>query len=278
MDNIRTEIIYIDKYYYEYFVKGTPNNPVIIAFNGFGKNAKEVFFFEDVFSNYRIIAINLLYHGNSSSPHPFPIAIDEIHLHKLICKLIEKENIKNFSLFGYSLGGKIALKILELLPQKINSLILLSPDGIKLSTWYNLATKNLFFRSVFKLIIKHPFLLFTTSSFALKVGIIKESTNKFIRIQMDTLKKRKMVYNVWLTYPDIVPNLSDIRNKINSFNISTLLIYGKYDSIIPSKTALKFVKGEEKFISLHLLELGHNLMHEKTKQTIKEFLETKKEA
>jgi pimeloyl-ACP methyl ester carboxylesterase len=278
VDNIRTEIIEIDEYSYEYFVNGHLDNPVIIAFNGFGKNANELFFFEDALSNFKIIAVNLLYHGNSCSPHSSPIAINEIHLHKFICRLIEKEKIIKFSLLGYSLGCKIALKIFELLPQKTNSLILLSPDGIKLNTWYNLATKNLVFKAIFKLVIKYPFLLFATSTIALKTGIIKENTNKFIRIQMDTYKKRKMVYDVWLTYPDIIPNLSVIKRNMYLFNNHCLLIYGKYDSIIPPNSAKNFIYGTEKLITLRVLKLGHNLIHDKSKQAIKEFIQTKKEA
>lgn len=277
MDNITQHIIRLNEYQYEYFVSGS-SDKVLIAFNGFGKGAEEVFFFNDAFKKHKVISINLLYHGNS-----FPIskkkeAINDEHLRCLMLSITEKEKFKEFSLFGYSLGGKIALKIVELFPQNIDKIILLAPDGIKLNTWYNLATKNILCKAIFRFVIKKPAILFFTSTLLVKLGIIKKSTDKFMRLQMDSLQKRKMVYNVWMVYPYIIPHLLEIKKLIQQYGINCLLIYGKYDSIIPAKIAHRFTRNCEKFISLKVLELGHNLFHEKTKKHLTLFLKQKKEA
>lgn len=277
MDNSTQHIFRLNEYQYEYFVNGS-SDKVLVAFNGFGKGAEEVFFFNEAFKKYKIISINLLYHGNS-----FPVsikeeAINDEHLRCLMLRIADKEKFKEFSLFGYSLGGKIALKIGELFPQQIDKIILLAPDGIKLNTWYNLATKNILCKAIFRLIIKKPAILFFTSNLLVKLGIIKKNTDKFIRLQMNSLQKRKMVYHVWMVYPNIIPNLSQIKNFIQQYGINCLLIYGKYDPIIPAKFAYRFTKNCEKFVSLKVLELGHDLFHEKTKKHLTLFLEQKKEA
>lgn len=92
MDNITQHIIRLNEYQYEYFVSGS-SDKVLIAFNGFGKGAEEVFFFNDAFKKHKVISINLLYHGNS-----FPIS-----------KKKEAINDEAFALFNvkYCRKGKI---------------------------------------------------------------------------------------------------------------------------------------------------------------------------
>ena len=50
-------------------------------------------------------------------------------LKQLFEKFFEEQSIKNISLMGFSLGGKIALQLIELFPYNINSVFYLHPDG-----------------------------------------------------------------------------------------------------------------------------------------------------
>lgn len=41
--------------------------------------------------------------------------------------------IEKFGLIGYSMGGRIVLVTMELMYQRINSVLLIAPDGLKIN-------------------------------------------------------------------------------------------------------------------------------------------------
>ena len=82
----------------------------------------------------------------ATAKHPLKKLIGKKPLRNL-CK---ETGVQNFSLAGFSLGGKFALATLEAFPEKTKGIILLAPDGIKTSFWYSLATYPAFFSKNFQ--------------------------------------------------------------------------------------------------------------------------------
>ena len=59
---------------------------------------------------------------------------------KLLGLFLEKENIEDFHVMGFSLGARLALTSFEMFPSKVKKLYLLAPDGIQDSIWFRIAT------------------------------------------------------------------------------------------------------------------------------------------
>jgi pimeloyl-ACP methyl ester carboxylesterase len=54
-----------------------------------------------------------------------------------------RENLPaQYLLMGFSLDGRIALSVLELMPAGVSRLVLLAPDGLKINFWYWLSTQT----------------------------------------------------------------------------------------------------------------------------------------
>src|ERR1700743_2568932 len=43
---------------------------------------------------------------------------------------------KGWWLLGYSMGGRVALQLLELAPERVQRLVMLAPDGLVANPWY----------------------------------------------------------------------------------------------------------------------------------------------
>jgi pimeloyl-ACP methyl ester carboxylesterase len=58
------------------------------------------------------------------------------------------------------MGGRVALVLLELMPERVKSLLLLAPDGFKINLIYKFASETKLGRSMYKYLIDHPGWLF----------------------------------------------------------------------------------------------------------------------
>lgn len=86
--------------------------------------------FEDKdFNKFSIIAIDLIGFGNSSKPEDFSYNIEE---QAEICKLrIKKLNLTKIHIIGHSMGGMIAVFLMQLIPEKIVSVVNIEGNLIK---------------------------------------------------------------------------------------------------------------------------------------------------
>ena len=57
---------------------------------------------------------------------------------------------------AFSIGGKIVLKVFEMNPERVESLWLFAPDGLKNNMWYNLAVYPAWGRKIFRYLIDSP--------------------------------------------------------------------------------------------------------------------------
>jgi hypothetical protein len=68
------------------------------------------------------------------------------------------------------------------------------------------------------------------------------------------------VYQIWLTLRNVISKRKNIRHIVQKYGIPVHLFFGKYDKIIPPSIGIRFRKGIEKHVTLHVLEEGHRLI------------------
>lgn len=264
-------------YELEYFVYGK-GPKVLIAFHGFNNNAQDFRILGDfIGEDYKIIAVNLFFHGASKAEDDLVkngISIDE--LAKMFTDLADRFPSKSYTLLGFSLGGRIVLKIVELLPEKIERVILLAPDGIHISRLYRLLTNSRLGKWVFEQSITNPNIFFKVAIFLRKTKMVSEKKFQFARQNFDTEEKRKKVFLIWMVFRKIISRKSDIKTIIRKHEIPFELFFGKYDKIIPPSIGRSLQKGVGQFVVLNVLEAGHKLLKEKVLKEISQMIIPKK--
>src|SRR4030095_789056 len=108
--------------------------------------------------NYTLVAVDLPFHGKTEwKEGEFFLKKD---LKFLIEKILEKECYRRFSLFGYSLGGKIVMAAIPDFASRIDEVILAAPDGVQSKIWYNLAVYPKWGQRLFHGFVKKPQFVF----------------------------------------------------------------------------------------------------------------------
>ena len=250
-------------YEIEYFVYGT-GKKILFAFHGFNNHAEDFKVLENFFGNdYTIVAVNLFFHGDSHAQNHLVekgFSVDD--LKNLFDELASLFPAEKYTLIGYSLGGRIVLKLLEIYPEKLEKIILLAPDGIRISIVYRLLTQTSLGRILLKRVIDNPSIFFVLARILRKSGLVGEKRYHFTLENFDSKTKRWKVYLVWMTLRKIISKKSGVKNIIRKHNIPMHLFFGKHDRIIPPSIGIKFQKGMEEYISLTVLESGHHLLKE----------------
>lgn len=250
------------------YQKAGKGSESILLFHGFGQD-NTIFnsLINELGDRFTLYSFDLFFHGQSKW------LLDETPLSKIFWKellgqFLIKNNIEKFSLIGFSLGGKFALACLEGYPARINSIVLIAPDGIKTNFWYSLATYPLALRSLFKSMIIKPgrFLSFVKLARLLKLadaGIIR-----FAKSQMDTEEKRKRVYYSWIVFRMLKFDMNDLAAIINTHKIQLMVIIGKFDKIITVKNVNRLLLLTRNH-DLKVLEAGHNNLIEESKKVFR---------
>tara|TARA_R110002050_G_scaffold109799_1_gene221291 strand:- start:2182 stop:3006 length:825 start_codon:yes stop_codon:yes gene_type:complete len=256
----------------EYLTFGTGKIP-LLAFHGFGRHASDFKVFEELFGHkYTIYAINLFHHGNSQYPanRIEQNTFTKHEFQEMFRVFFESKNIEKAAIMGYSLGGKIALMFTEIFPEKVESLWLFAPDGIKKNFWYFVASNTFIGRNVYKYFLENPNLFFSMVNGMHKTKLINDKIKKFAMNNMDEKEKRELVYKVWLTFKDTNPNMRIAIQNINKFNIPVYQFFGKNDKVIKPKLGDWLSSKINQKQNFHVLEAGHAILTSRTVRVIED--------
>ncbi len=251
-------------YELEYFVYGK-GEKTAFAFHGFNNHAVDFRPLEDELGDiYKIVSINLFFHGTSHAHVGIVekgFSVNDLKdLYKNLSGIFSAEK---YTLIGYSLGGRIVLKLLEIIPEKIERIILLAPDGIKISPFYKFLTQTQIGKNVLADVVRDPSTFHFVAKILRNVRLVSEKKYQFAVGNFDTDQKRKKVFLVWMTFRKVFSDAQNLKKIIARFKIPVHLFFGRYDKIIPPAIGLKYRKGFEKLITLDIIDAGHKLLREK---------------
>lgn len=242
--------------YYRY---GTGDQS-IICFHGYGENAESYGFLETYTGNqFSFYSIDLPFHGKTEWKETSPLKIDDL---VAIVRLIAGET-KPVILMGYSLGGRMALGLLEKMPAQTQKLVLLAPDGLKVNFWYRLSTQTWLGNRLFALTMRKPQWFFGFLKLLDRLKLINASIFKFVHYYIDDKEARELLYKRWTGLRKIKPHIPVIKSLITTNNIPVRLIYGKHDRIILPARGEKFRKGIENLCQINIIHSGHQVLHKK---------------
>jgi pimeloyl-ACP methyl ester carboxylesterase len=240
---------------------------LVICFHGFGTYAATFDWLASHVPGHRFIAFDLPLHGdtkwndgNTLSPEDL---IDMIHH-------CPHAQVDRFSLMGYSMGGRISLHLLQLIPHRVTRLILLAPDGLHFSPYYWLATQTSGGNKLFRRFMHKPQGFIRMIRRMESWGMISKSIRKFVDLYLEDKHVRELVYEAWTLFRKFKPNLTIVIREINKRQIPTILLYGQYDTIIPLNPGKAFFQRVQAPKKMEILPIGHQVLHLKNAPVIAE--------
>jgi pimeloyl-ACP methyl ester carboxylesterase len=230
---------------------------ILLLFHGFGQDHTAfVPLAENLKDQYTCYIFDLYFHGDSqwnNDERP----LEKSEWKEILQHFMDEHRIDSFSVAGFSLGGKLALATVEAFSEKISSIVLIAPDGIKTSFWYSLATYPFAFRSIFRSIIYHPEIFTSLIRFFQSTGLMDRGLLRFAESQMNTEAKRKKVYYSWVVLRHLTFDMKKIASVINKQNINTIFIAGKYDKVIKAENLSRLSRHLNTHKTL-IVESGHS--------------------
>lgn len=220
-------------------------------------------------NQYTIIAIDAPFHGSTQWREG--LRFTPAQLHEIIQHLLNEESfnaVQPVILVGFSLGGRICLSYYQQYPQNVQQLVLLAPDGLKMSFWYWCAAHTIPGNRLFARTMKKPGWLIKFAGALHKAGIINAGVKKFAVHYLHQSQVRKMLYTTWTAFRFFKPDIAQIKKTIAQRQTPAQLYFGRYDNVIPAKRGDRFVKNIEALAHTYVLEAGHRLLQDRTVQAI----------
>jgi len=239
-----------------------------ICFHGYGEEASGFEFLGKYAGNqYTFYSIELPFHGQTEWNEGLVFTIAD--LQQIVEDILNCENPKpetsnqKLSLLGFSLGGRIALSLYQAIPEKIERLLLLAPDGLKVNSWYWLATQTWLGNSFFSFTMKHPRWFFGFLKLLNKLKLVNASIFKFVNYYIGDKEVRRLLYARWTTLRKLRPHLKQIKRAVKKNGTTVRLVYGEHDRIILPAVGQKFREGIEDHCTQSVIHSGHQVLHEK---------------
>ena len=247
------------------------------CFHGYGEEATSFSFLEKYSGDqYTFYSIDLPFHGQTAWPEKQ--VFTQIDLERIVSEILPQENSSFMSkgtkltLIGFSLGGRVALSLYQSQPGIVDKLVLLAPDGLIINPWYWLATQTWIGNKLFAFTMKKPGWFFGLLQLLNKLKLVNTSIFKFVNYYIGDKDVRRLLYARWTSLRKLKPGLVTIKSHIRINNTAVRLIYGKHDRIILPIRGEKFRRDIEEYCTLKIIDSGHQVLHEKYGDYIKEAL------
>jgi pimeloyl-ACP methyl ester carboxylesterase len=242
---------------------------LIVCFHGYDENGLSFDLMQEVFPvSCSLLAIDLPHHGKTEWNDA--LRFDPGMLWDLISSICKKHGRNNLriELAGFSMGGRIALSLLDYRPEHIDRMILLAPDGLRNNYWYWLSTSTVIGQKIFAITVRNPGWFLFTLRVANKLKIINPAVFKFSWFYLKEAGTRNLLYKRWMAMRWMRPDLKTIKKQIQNRDIPVLLIYGAYDRIMPAEAGLAFCRDTHDLCKVELLPCGHQIMQLKNKKNL----------
>jgi pimeloyl-ACP methyl ester carboxylesterase len=232
-----------------------------IAFHGYGNEASIFTPLGKYIGNeYTMYSIDLPHHGRSKSGDG---TFEKNDVIALVDNLKKEMNVSKASLLGYSIGGRVALTIVELMPEQIDKVVLMASDGLRFNPLYYFLTSTYAGGKLFRHFLTKPEKYFPFIDWLKRRNIIDKHRHSFAMWYLQTESTRTFLLKVWPNLRKLVPNSRRVRAAIEKYELPMHVCMGKHDKIIKPKLADGF-KRNLKTVHLYILDKGHRVLDQDT--------------
>ncbi len=255
---------------------GRQGSPVVILLHGFGASLETWEAWAKCLSaNYRVVRFDLPGFG-LTGPDPTGDYSDHRTL-DVLTALMDQLGVERASLVGNSLGGRIAWKFAAAYPNRLDKLILISPDGFASPGLEYGKKPDLPF-----LVRLLPYILpkaLVRSSLAPAYSDPKKLTDSSLTRYRDLMLAPGVRDAMVVRMGQIM--LEDPTPLLRRIEAPTLILWGRQDAMIPFSNAADYVRDIPHVTLIALPELGHVPFEEAPEASVKpveQFLGSRGEA
>jgi pimeloyl-ACP methyl ester carboxylesterase len=229
---------------------------LVLAFHGYG-NSAELFRFLS-HPEYTVLSIDLPCHGKSGTTEQSPM--NKTQMKAMVLSLMKTHNVTRLSLAGYSMGGRIALVISEMMPECLERVVLIAPDGLRFNYFYFFLTRTWIGRVLFNDFTKHSNRYRTLLSLTGTLGLAGKSRIRFAQQQISSPEAVAFLHRAWKSTQMLIPDMKLLRRQLSKYRVPVHLVMGAFDKIIPPSLAQQFRhQHPEVPIALYIAQRGHLL-------------------
>lgn len=250
-------------HYYEY---GT-GNEILLGFHGFGMRGTQFKVLEEAFSKkYKIISFDLFFHGETlikdNSVKNIRKGLQSKQFAQQINSFLASKypDVAKVSLLSYSIGTRMALCLIENMPQHVDSVYLIAPDGIEPNRLLKLGGANYIINRLFYKLVYSPRTVHFLLNSLLKFNYIDDAIHRILKAEFGTTETRLACYNTITYYAQLSFDRQKIAEAINVNNLNCHLYFGIKDKLFPSKIGTRFGKLLHK-PNIHIFNDGHELVN-----------------
>jgi pimeloyl-ACP methyl ester carboxylesterase len=256
------------KFHYRVFGSGPQ---LLFCFHGYGRDSYSFGCLQKALGNtYTLIAIDMPFHGltawkNKLTFHPN-------YLVQVMQQIRKKYNSdkEKFSVLGFSMGGRIALHLVQVLHKHIDRVVLIAPDGLKINFWHWFCTHTWPGNKLLGYTINHPSWVLYLLKLAERTRVINASVASFVHYYLHDHEQRQTLYQRWTTLRKFTLNIDRLKKTIIKNKIPVRMLFGLHDQIILSSSGRKFRRGIEEYATVKVINETHYLLREAHAQTIKQ--------
>ncbi|MFM7105654.1 MAG: alpha/beta fold hydrolase [Flavobacteriales bacterium] len=251
------------------YIAAGQGSHLVIAFHGFGRSPDE---FLPMISESEMLLLCFYLPGH---PGAAEITAEQIELDvwcQLLEMIIERHKPKLITVVGYSLGGRIALSTCMNWRIKNFRLVLLAPDGIKMSGLQRFAMKHKWGMRLFRGLMRYPAVFIVLTQTLVKIGLLSNPLGHFLLRQLREDSRRQVIMKVFPLFREFISSESVTRNFLQSLSDRLLIVLGKHDPVIPVMLVKKLPSTVVKKSVLIIDEASHDLLSVRFVQRWKSFL------
>lgn len=254
---------------FHYYRYGTGSSP-LIAFHGFGQNGQMFSpVKESLGKKYAIYSFDFAYHGRTEWKEAN--ACTKAETIAMLKAFMQQQGFEKISLMGFSMGGRIVMSLIADLAPVLNEVYLCAPDGIAERIYYREVLANKFGDAAFKQMLKHPELLINATQIFSKIGFTKKYVADYVKSYLGEERRRKRIYNIWLSMQTFRTNLKGVRNAVEEHHLKIFLLWGKRDKVLPVSYAHRFKKAVPQS-EMIVLDGGHFIVDERLNPVLNQLL------
>ncbi|UYZ61531.1 alpha/beta fold hydrolase [Hymenobacter weizhouensis] len=229
---------------------------VVLAFHGYGQSEGHWRTMLPVLGpDVTVYAFDLFYHGRSRLAKA-DAPLSKRRLGELLEEFLREQGVERFSLLAFSMGAKFALTAAERLPERVEQIWLLAPDGLQRQFWYALATYPPWMRGVLGRAVLRPQGLLRLLDTLHQSRLVNANLVRFAQWQLDSREKRLRVYRSWVGFRNLTFDLKQLAAQLNRRPTPVTFFLGRHDRVIPHAGLQKFISSLQAARTV-LLDAGH---------------------
>lgn len=251
------------------FISAGQGPHLLLAFHGFGRSPEE---FLPIVSEREMTLLSFYLPGHSGADE---LAVETIEIHlwcEVLEKIVERHNPQSVTVIGYSLGGRIAVYTCMNWRIKNFRLLLLAPDGIRMSVIQRFVMRSKGLIGIFIWLMRFPKAIMALILLLIKLRLLAKPLGQFLIRQLSDDSKRRVILRVYPLFRKFMFSESVTVKFLHSISDRLLIVLGRHDPVISVALLTKLPASMHLRSVLILEDASHDVLSERYIERWKYFL------